>query len=433
MGQLIFAGGDLYRPIGLTGFLYLAAITAFAYNTNKTIINSIRLRFENIGLIEELSAQKASAESSQRLAEAAIVAKSKFLAAASHDLRQPLHALGLFHDALEPHVDGGGGEIMDRMQQSISALGGLFDSLLDISRLDAGVFEVNRRHIRLRPLLRRLCDEHRPRAEEKGLALDYKGDEFVIYSDPVILERILRNLLSNAIRYTDAGSVTLECRPNNDGVRVSVADTGKGIDDGERESIFSEYHQLHNPGRDRTKGLGLGLSIVKRLCKLLGPEIQLESEVGKGSTFYLDLPMGDANAIESGKPTGAWDLRGAIVLVIDDEADILHSTGRVVERWGCKAVLAESAAEALDLVNESTIPSAIVADYRLSDDETGIQAIEKVRDRLGQHIPAMLISGDTAPERLQEVKTSGLRLLHKPVMPGELRTALMQELIDQKV
>lgn len=433
MARLILEEGDFYRPLGLIGFLYLFAICAFAYNNNRAAIESIRIRFENIDLVRQLSEQKAKAEDSQKFAEQANLGKSRFLAAASHDLRQPLHALMLFQNALEPYVSDGGDRIMQRMNQSIAALGGLFDGLLDISKLDAGVVEVNPKNFRIATLCQGLCSEYRAEAQEKGVTMITEVNDEVAFVDPIMLERILRNLISNAIRYTASGQIVISSRMAEETIIVSVKDTGCGIPQADLEKVFSEYHQLSNPTRDRTKGLGLGLAIVRRLCKLLGVEMKLESKVGDGSTFSLSLPVGDPGTAATQTHSHAWDLSNAKILVIDDERDILESMKDVLRRWGCETITASTIDEALASVDKmSTPPTAIVADYRLADGENGIMAIVRVREYLQREIPALLVSGDTAPERLLEVKASGLRLLHKPVSPTILRTALYQELISHR-
>lgn len=426
MVMLILAGGTFYYPLGMLGILYLVANIGFAFNVHRTVMASITLRFENLELIELLQKEKEAAQEAN-------IAKSRFLAAASHDLRQPLHALGLFQDALEPHIKATGRPVVERMRQSIAALSGLFDSLLDISRLDAGVVEASPKHVALRSLIDPLLQEFRSDVVEKGLELTHSCEDVVVYVDPVILERIIRNLLSNAVHYTDEGSINLRCVPEGKTrTRIDIMDTGRGIPPEQQDRVFSAFYQLHNPERDRTKGLGLGLSIVKRLCALSEFEFVLDSEPGAGSTFSVVVPLGNRGQVTAPAAPRAWELRGRLVVAIDDERDILESMGRVLERWGCETVLAESADEAIAALNSrDDTPSIIVADYRLRDNQTGLTAITAIRDALGREIPALLISGDTAPERLREVAASGLRLLHKPVLPVELRAALHQEIIDR--
>ena len=433
MGTLVAAGGDFYRPLGLIGFLYLFAISAFAVNNHKSVMDAIRLRFENRELVDRLSEQKAAADASRQEAESANLAKSRFLAAASHDLRQPLHALGLFQNALEMHVHPGGEQIMHRMKASIDALGGLFDGLLDISKLDAGVVDVHPRSIMLEPLLSTLAAEFRAEAEEKGLSLERQTDDVCVRADPVMLERILRNLLSNAIRYTDSGRVRVVAFRQGEEVQISVEDTGRGIPEEDWENIFSEYHQLRTSDRDRAKGFGLGLAIVHRLCRLMDARLTMTSKQGQGSVFTIALPIGSGTKHEVPTSLPAWDLRGATILVIDDEPDILESMTEVLARWGCRTLAATSLADAMRAVDSSEqAVTAIVADYRLGDSETGIDAVARIREEVNDQVPAILVSGDTAPDRLKEVAESGLRLLHKPVSPAALRTALFQEVVSYR-
>ena len=433
MIRLIAAGGDFYQPLGLLGFLYLLSIWAFAVTSNRAATDALKIREENRQLVERLSTEKLRAEESQKRAEQANLAKSHFLAAASHDLRQPLHAMVLYQNALEPHVNQEGKRIMSGIGQTVQALQGLFESLLDISKLDAGVVEAKLKHVPLRSVLKGVCEEFEREATEKGLTFIADLDDTVVHSDALMVERIVRNLLSNAIRNTTLGEVSIRARQRDNAVAVTVADTGCGIPEADFENIFSEYRQLRNPNRDRTRGLGLGLSIVKRLCGLLDAGLSLRSTVGEGSEFEILLPAGDAGQLAVTTKAHAWDLRDSVIVVIDDEPEILQSMVAVLENWGCTALPALTIRDALDAVDRATDgPTAVVADLRLANGESGIHGVERIRDAVDRPLPALLISGDTGPDRLREVRDSGLRLLHKPVSPAELRTALYQEIVSQR-
>ena len=433
MIQLVAAGGEFYGNLGSIGLLYLVAIAAFARNNHRVAIESIRIRFENKELIERLSREMGNAEKSRQQAEDANRAKSVFLAAASHDLRQPLHALMLFQNALEPHVKPAGANITASMNESTEALRTLFDSLLDISKLDAGTIEVYPQNVFLPDLLRPSIADFYAQASEKGLIFESKIDDEFVFVDRMIVERVVRNLLANAIRYTDSGSISVLAKRQNEQVHISVIDTGCGIEKSDAENIFSEFYQLNNPARDRNKGLGLGLAIVRRLCNLIDIKITLDSTPGKGSSFSIAIPLGKEMAIEQEVPTNTWDLHNKTALIVDDEVSILQSMVDVMERWGVTVYTARSYGEAMSIVTETKVlPDVIVADYRLEEDENGIDVIRGVRDTLNRDIPALLVSGDTAPDRLREVQASGLRLLHKPVPPANLRTAIYQEIINYR-
>ncbi|WP_029007436.1 hybrid sensor histidine kinase/response regulator [Azospirillum halopraeferens] len=360
-------------------------------------------------------------------AERADVAKSKFLAAASHDLRQPVQSLFFFAHALSDRLDGHpAADMLASMSGSLDALKGLLDSILDVSRLDAGVVQPNVTEFALGPLLARIAAEYAPRAAEAGLRLRHVPTRAWTRSDPVLLERALRNLLENALRYTVTGGIVLGCRRRDGTLRIVVADSGIGIPAGKLPEIFEEFTQLGNPERDRRKGLGLGLAIVRRLASLLGHEVTVRSQPGRGSTFALEVPAAAARALPRAvnalppQPDGK-----GLILVIDDDTVILVSMRAMLEQWGYEVAAAVSADEAIELLlGLGRAPRAILADYRLREGRTGVEAIRDVFGVCGVRVPAVVITGDTAPERIAEVERSGFRLLHKPVTPARLREVL---------
>lgn len=391
----------------------------FAYSlpaVGLTAVQAIALQFENLALVEELRAQK-------ELAEQASLAKSRFLAAASHDLRQPLHALGLFVSALRERAAAPELQpLVSRIERSVGALEGLLNALLDVSRLDAGVVEPQVRAFPARELFGRLSAEFAPLAQAKGLAWRCQGPALALRTDPALLETILRNLMSNAIRYTRQGEVAVEWRAEGQDVVVTVWDTGIGIPAQHQDDVFREFFQLHNPERDREKGMGLGLAIVDRLTRLLGHPLALRSTPGEGTTFELRVPAASEPAATAA-PTVERNDDGALrVLVIDDEAAVREAMTLLLEEWGYHVLAVESADTALAVLNQA--PQAIVSDYRLRGEATGAEAIRRVQDAWGAAIPALLVTGDTAPERLQAAKDSGYPLLHKPVAPARLRSFL---------
>jgi signal transduction histidine kinase len=433
MSRTLQIGETLYTIMALAFLVFILATSLVALTYSRIIRESIRLRFENMALITRLEQEKAVAEKHQHIAEQAVFAKDKFLAAASHDLRQPLHAQGLYLDAIETYVQSKGVEHLQALRRTNDALSNLFNSLLDVSRLNAGIVEVQNCHARLHGIVSPLHEEFKTHAAEKQLSLTLDCPNLTVFTDPLLLGRILRNLLANAIRYTETGGVTLACRPTgNDTVRIAVTDTGIGIPESEQANIFDEYYQLDNPERDRSKGLGLGLAIVKKLCGLLGLPIACTSQPGKGSTFTLEVPLGDADLLEQTQAASAVaSVAGAHVLVIDDEQEILHSMGYLLGSWGCLTITAESTREAVDKLTRTGLqPDLIIADYRLREGRTGAQAIATVRQHCRREVPAMIITGDTSEERLREANASGLYLLHKPVAPGRLRT-VMHQLLQQ--
>jgi signal transduction histidine kinase/CheY-like chemotaxis protein len=408
-----------YLGLGVMLIVYMIILHQLMRKTNAAAMETIALRFENLDLIEQLREEK-------RLAEDADRAKSQFLAAASHDLRQPLHALGLFVEALNERIRYPEARtIMDNINHSVTALEGLFDALLDISRLDAGIVVAEPQHVLLRPLLEQLNTEFAAEARNKGLDWQVDMTDVAVVTDPALLGRVLRNLLSNAVRYTKTGKVSLACRVEQDKVIINVADSGRGIPAEYQQDVFREFFQLHNPERDRNKGLGLGLSIVRRLMTLLGHPYEMQSQPGEGTVFQLTLPLGDSAAVKpmaTEQAAPGEEFVQARILVIDDEAAVRESMQLLLAGWGYTVITASSADEALSLLDAA--PAVIIADYRLRNEETGDDAINRVQAVWGKDIPALIITGDTAPERLSQAQHSGYAFLLKPVPPARLRAFL---------
>lgn len=374
-------------------------------------------------------------ERTQQL-EVANAAKSRFLAAASHDLRQPLHALGLFLTQLRMESNPSEQERLHiRLEAAVTAMNELFNSLLDISRIDAGVLTPEVTSFPIERLLSRVEATFFETAREKGLRLRVVRSSAWIRSDALLLERILLNLVSNAVRYTKSGGVVVGCFRRGRSLEVAVCDTGPGIPADQSRNIFNEFYQLNESGRDGNRGgLGLGLAIVHRLAELLEHPISLTSRLGRGSRFAITLPVADAQpcsapTIESMQPIDP--LQGKLVFVIDDDDLVRESTSRLISGWGCRVIDADSAAAALTAAQGSEAPNLIISDYRLADGLGGIEAIAALRQHFGMTIPAFLVTGDTSPDRLRDVTVSGFRLLHKPVSPMALR-ALASWLLKQE-
>ncbi|MDO9221254.1 MAG: ATP-binding protein, partial [Thiobacillus sp.] len=369
------------------------------------------------------------------MAERANQAKSRFFASASHDLRQPLHALSLFVAALKARNKQPGTQtLIDNIEASTAAMELLFNSLLDISRLDAGAIETHPVHFSLGSMLDNLNKQFSPLAAEKNLRLRFHPIDVALYSDPLLIERILLNLIANAIRYTDTGGVLVACRRRGRMLRLSVIDSGRGIPLEQQESVFQEFVQLDNPARDRSKGLGLGLAIVSRLSRLLGHRVDLLSRPGHGSAFSIDVPCGDARLIQAPAPIAAPGklAADALVLLVDDESAILRGMAELFDNWRIDLVTAHSVAEAEQgLASLDRIPDVIVTDYRLPGDTDGIEVITRLRQQFGYDIPAILVTGDTAPDTILRISQAGFPLLHKPLRPAKLR-ALLTHLIQQR-
>ncbi|MES2878910.1 MAG: ATP-binding protein, partial [Pseudomonadota bacterium] len=362
-------------------------------------------------------------------AETATLAKSHFLATASHDLRQPTHALGMFVARLAqlPH-DAQTSQLIGNLDASVRATQDLLDGLLDISRLDAQAVQVQLRPFALADLFDHLRSGLTVTAVEKGIRLRVRPTKVWLMSDSTLLHRIVLNLVTNALRYTTTGSVLVACRVTGDGrhARIEVWDSGIGIAPEHHESIFKEFYQVANAARDRSKGLGLGLNIVERTARLLKHAVQLRSRLGQGTRFTVEVPLVPPGVVlDSRSPLRAevlGDLAGLVVLVIEDDALVREGLVSLLISWGVVVRVAEDLPSALRQLEHVRVPDVILSDYRLRDDENGIEVIRQVRAAAGQSIPACLMSGDTDPALMQAAQREGLTLLHKPVRPAKLRS-----------
>ena len=383
-------------------------------------------------LQESYAGLESKVEERTRQLEAANQAKSRFVAAASHDLRQPLHALGLFVAQLHGKLRASErSQIVSRIEDALSAMNELFSALLDISKLDAGATTVSITVFPVAQLLAHAETTFAGAAREKKLSFRAMPSDAWVRSDFILLQQIVFNLVQNALRYTRSGGVLVGCRKRGDQLRIEVWDSGIGIAADQHDKIFGEFYRLGEPDRDRRAGLGLGLAIVDRLCRLLGHPIEVKSTVGKGSVFAVTVPLAPANkrAIEASivpraQPSLSHD---KLVLVIDDDPLVLEGMSGIFRKWGCRVVTADSDSKALKAATEQDdLPDLIISDYHLANGRTGIATIEWLRGELSAPIPAFLISGDTDPATLHEAKVKGFYLLHKPVDPMALRAMFHQ-------
>jgi two-component system, sensor histidine kinase len=422
-------GGALNWVITACSVIYGLTSWRFSQRMSQTLAESIHRRYDIEALASSLKAQTARAEEAN-------LSKSRFLAAASHDLRQPVHALSLFVGAIGQQVlPTEANRLLGHVRASVDTLGNMFNALLDISKLDARMVKPELASVDLQTMLQRICTEEGALATAKGLVLRVNAPPLVVVSDPVLLERVLRNLIANAVRYTHRGGVLVAARMRGGQTLVRVIDSGIGIPADRQDEVFREFVQLGNPERDRSQGLGLGLAIVRRLCQLLGLSLTLRSEPGRGTAFALLLPHGHtadqkvapALGDDGQLPATVQHVigQGELVLVVDDDPEILVGTQALLTGWGCDVVAASGLSELMpQLAVLHRVPSVIISDYRLRGRETGLQLVEQLRSEYNDEIPAILVTGDTAPDRLQEAQVSGLLLLHKPVTPAQLRHAL---------
>jgi signal transduction histidine kinase/CheY-like chemotaxis protein len=380
----------------------------------------------------QIELERKVAERTQEL-ELANAAKSRFLAMASHDLRQPLHALGLFVAQLRTPLESGERtKMIERVDATRKEMDEMFNSLLDMSRLDAGILTAKITEFRIARLLQKIETTFDQATREKGLRLRVRRSDAWVRSDAMLLERILLNLVSNAVRYTLRGGIIVGCRRRGEMLRIEVWDSGPGIPEDQKQNIFGEFFQLPAPKRNRYGGLGLGLAIVDRLRLLLNHQIDLASTVGRGSRFAILVPIADecvtsTAPVDSPHPT-AFAVEGKVILVIADAPIVQEGTGGLLGKWGYSVLTAGSDEAALiRLAERQQRPDLIISDYHLASGKTGIRAIEQINAAFGLSIPAILFSGDTAPEPLRDAKDRGYILLHKPVDPMRLR-AVMHEL-----
>lgn len=389
-------------------------------------------RHELEGRIAEATRQL---RSKKEEAEQANQAKSRFLAAASHDLRQPMHALGMFIASLarQTHPPESR-QLITHIDQAVAAMGELLDSLLDISRLDAGIIEAAPADFPLQAVFDRLASNFIEPAETKGLELVIRHTSLWVHSDRILLERVLGNLISNAVRYTKEGRILVAARRRRGEICIEVRDSGIGIPQEAQQTIFHEFVQLSNPERDRSKGLGLGLAIVKRLISLLDHQLVLRSRLGQGSIFALYVPTAlPALQLQTMPSTmlDEQDFSGMKILVIDDDALVREGLASLLHSWGCKVIQDAGNQPPFALLNNvDQRPEIILCDLRLAGPMNGRDMIDVIRAHLGVIIPAAIITGDTDPETLREAGETGLAVLMKPLRPAQLRT-LLRALVRQ--
>lgn len=378
---------------------------------------------------ENLAREYAASQDKTRQLEIADKYKSHFLASASHDLRQPLHALNLFVAQLRSETKPVERDrLAARIDAAVGSMNELFEALLDMTKLEAGVLQPNVTECSVRRMLERIETTFSDAAQKKGLRLRVVSSSAWVRSDPILLERVLLNLVSNAVAYTERGGVVVGCRRRGSALRFDVCDTGPGIPEHQRRSIFDEYYRL-GPDPGRQSSLGLGLAIVDRLSRLLGHAVELDSRPDRGSRFSVSVPLvaqPDATMdAHAPAPAIADPARGRLIMVIDDDTLVLDGMRGILQSWGCEVRTAASGAAALaDLSERNVRPDLIISDSRLADGKTGMEAIERLRQVAGVSVPALVITGDTAPERLREASAGGFPLLHKPVSPMALRTVL---------
>lgn len=425
---------ELWKPTQEQLIAFAVALIIIGFGI--TLIWNRQLRKTVEFRTQELRASEEEARVARETAEKANRAKTDFLAAASHDLRQPMHAMSLQIGQLKDSLqDSKSEEILDQISNSQFALSDILNALLDISHLDAGILKPNPTNFPLAQLFTRLENEFTPQARESGVKLRVRSTNAWLYSDATLLYRVLANLVDNAVKHTRTQGVLIAARKRGNNWRIEVWDCGPGIPLEQQRAIFEEFVQLDNPGRDRRKGLGLGLSIVQRLNQLLGHQLSLVSRNGYGSCFRLEVQEGAPIPQQSGERlTGeerGYRLQGAVVLVVDDDPDVLIATRNLLTGWQCAVVTAGSLDEAVEVAADEDI-DMIIADYRLADGYTGLDVIEALNKRNNNYknnngngkSKAVIITGDVNSEELNRLREGQYPVLSKPVAPVTLRSTL---------
>ncbi|MEM1263883.1 MAG: hybrid sensor histidine kinase/response regulator [Pseudomonadota bacterium] len=407
---------------GVTFTLFIIGMIIQGRVQQRRYVDLIEARFRNEQLLAAYRQQKEIAELSSR-------AKTRFLAAASHDLRQPIHAIGLLVDTLETQVSSPDHKVLTQsISDSVRDLTSLLEVILDISRINAGLIKANEEPIPVSRILGNLHKRFVVQALDKQIDFRVRNSDALVHADQALVERVLGNLVSNAIKYTERGGVLIGARKlSGDSVRLDVWDTGIGIPRESLDEIFLEYYQIGNLSRASTEGLGLGLSIVKGLCDALGYRLSVTSRVNRGSVFSITLPLAERNAIAAAPRIDEEPLEiSARVLIIDDDRRVLGATHQLLAQRGYDVRIASSEADAVQLIDRGFVPEIVFCDYRLDDKVIGSDVLNSLRQRYGEHIRGVLITADTDPQRLVEASESGYLLRHKPLSAIEIRRTLAQ-------
>ena len=440
LGFLLAAGGavntgfllydsTLAKILSIFAALYVISMLQFARNLERASLRLIELRFENRDLVTQLQAQTQHAETAREYAEASNLDKLRFLAAASHDLRQPVHAMGLFLEALSnTELNEKQRAIHRKAQSACDALGDMLGTLLDFARIEAGVVKCEPRAFALQPLLADLEREYSPQAEAKRLHFKLRCTALWAMADSSLASLILRNLISNAVRYTTEGGILIGCRRRRNRVLIEVWDSGIGIDASQHEQIFKEFFQLANTERSRMQGLGLGLAIAQKLAAVMQTQVTIRSRPGRGSVFTVALPLATHERTED-LPSATTDmpsmssLQGLQVLVVEDEPEVREAMQQLLASWGCCCRSAAGLSEAQAL-STALAPEVLVTDYRLRDGVTGRDVVQSVRAIVGPELHCIIVTGDTDPDRLRDATDVDALLLHKPLPAAALYRAL---------
>ncbi|MER9895706.1 hybrid sensor histidine kinase/response regulator [Mesorhizobium sp. M0119] len=405
------------------------------FQTAISLESRVRSRTEELhSTLRRLEQSNIDLNAAKENAELANLSKTRFLAAASHDVLQPLNAAHLSVSALaEVQTSEEGRNLVRQVERSLETMEDLLRTLLDISKLDAGVVQPDVTDVSLETLFSSLRSDFQPVAEMKGLTLKFRPVNALVRSDRTLLRRILQNILSNALRYTRSGGVLVGTRHRGDTIRIDVADTGCGIPDDQREAVFEEFHRgaIPTDAGLAAGGLGLGLAIVRRIAAALSHPVTFSSKVGHGTIFHIDVPVGIgdtadpiASTAEMERPRG-YGLFGTKVLLVENDIDVLQAMTSLLERWQCLVRPATSTGDALDMLGDTDwLPDIVIADQHLDGGDLGTTTIAEVRDYLGRAVPALIVTADGSETVAKVARAAGIELMRKPLKPAQLRALL---------
>jgi len=389
--------------------------------------------------ITEAKREGKALEAAKSEAERANIGKSRFLAAASHDLRQPLQTISLIQGLLEKRThDDTTLKLVRRLDETVGTMSSMLDKLLDINQLEAGTVRPEIVDFPINDLLAEMRSELTYHTATGGLGWSVVSSSLAVRSDPRLLEQIVRNLLSNAVKYTSKGKLLLGCRRHGDNLRIEVWDTGPGIPAPELRAIFEEFHQLDNPARERCKGLGLGLAIVQRLANLLGHKIDVRSRLGMGSVFTVEVPLGrvdvEKSLLQDQHKAHTSALSHGTILIVDDDPAVLELLQMLFDDDGCGTLIAADGHVALELTTKATIkPDLVVADYNLPNGLNGLEMISALQVQLQHAVPAIVLTGDISTDSLRKIAAHGCAHLSKPVRASELMRLADRLLVEPRV
>jgi len=427
--KLFLSIEDFHPVLPFAFLLFMLVNVMYARNIQNNILKIILLRFENNELVSKLIDKNTEAEKQTNIAKEANLSKSQFLAASSHDLAQPLHSLTLFLSALKAHPEPElQKEYLEKADQCANTMNDLFSALMDISKLNANIIKPDFTNFNSNDLIEPIALEFELKAQESNLIFEIEIENTPIKTDGIIFQRIIRNLLSNAVKHNSNCKRGIRSKIiDNSFLKIDIYDTGTGIQENQLDNIFKEYYQVNNPERDKNKGLGLGLAIVKRLATLLDFEIVVNSKLGSGTTFSISIPvLKEQELINAPKNLPPQkDLSTITIILIHDDKMIRDTTKAVIESWPSTVITAEDKQEERGkLLEANIIPDVIISDYRLRENKTGIEAIQKIQDEFNQNMPAIISTGETSTESTKTIKDFNVLLLHKPIDSKELKNSV---------